>query len=333
MWPIGDKLKDSFPATIDKIRLDSAMDDFFFEPDSKHMKYTRAVLIVYDGQIIAERYRPGYSKDQKLLGWSMSKSVTGALIGILANKGLINIDSTPPIQGWEGQNARHSIKTKYLLQQVSGLKFEENYTKVSDATKMLYEKADMAAYAASNPLDTIPGTRFSYSSGNSNILSRVVRNITGEDKYHAFPYTELFYKLGMHHTIWEPDESGTYVGSSYVYASARDWARFGLFYLNNGFCQQERLLPEGWVTQSGTPGPAQNFDHYGFQFWLNIGKHGSENKVFPHVPDPMFYADGYDGQDVYIIPSKRLVIVRLGMTAGGDYHADRSLGLVLSSFR
>ena len=333
-WPMGDKLADSLPSNVDKARLQVAVDDFFAEPDKKHKKITRALLVVYKGQIIAERYAKPFSKDSRFLGWSIAKSVTSTLIGILVKEGLLKPDADAPVAAWStGNDPRHSITVKNLLQQVSGLHFAEDYSKSSDATIMLYQKADMAAFAASRKLDTMPGTRFRYSSGNSNLLSAIVRTTVKAD-YHAFPYTSLFYKLGMYHTVWEPDESGTYVGSSYLYASARDWARFGMLYLNNGYCNKEQLLPADWVSNSAMPLQVANFDHYGYQFWLNTGRKGGKGKKnYPHAPDDMYYADGYNGQNLFLMPSQDLLVVRLGMTTDGGYHADRSLKLLLDAIR
>lgn len=199
---------------------------------------------------------------------------------------------------------------------------------------MLYEKANMGMFAARLPLDTIPGKKFRYSSGNCNILSSYIRKDVGDEEYYSFPYVNLFYKIGMYNTLWETDASGTYVGSSYIYATARDWARFGLLYLNRGRCDGEQVLPEYWINQSKDPISAYNFDHYGFYFLLNTRrKKGRDNRFFPNVPDDMFYADGFEGQNIFIIPSMGMVIVRLGLTPNGEYYADKSLGLLMDCVR
>jgi CubicO group peptidase (beta-lactamase class C family) len=172
----------------------------------------------------------------------------------------------------------------------------------------------MGGYAASLPLKVTPGSDFYYSSGNSNILARIIRTTVGEKDYHAFPYKALFHKTGMYHTLLEPDASGTFVGSSFVYASARDYARFGLLYLNDGVFNGERILPEGWVRKTVTPGPGNEQKNYGYQFWLNgIDEHDPSKKEFPEAPADLFYADGYGGQRIYIIPSLQLVVVRMGL--------------------
>jgi len=243
----------------------------------------------------------------------MSKSITAALIGILVKRGKLNVNAPAPVPEW-ADNEKRKITLKNLLQQTTGIDFREVYSGPSEATNMLFKKGDMAAFAANLPLDREPGTKFRYSSGNSNILSRIIRQTVGENNYASFPYTELFYKTGMYNTVLEPDASGTFIGSSYSYATARDFARFGLLYLNGGKFNGEQILPENWMNESGQP-PAENeLKNYGYQFWLNgWDKNDKTKREFPDVPVDLFYADGYGGQFIYIIPSKKLVVVRLGL--------------------
>ena len=326
-WPMGDRVKDSFPTQVNKEKLQDAINSIFKEADTAKPIRTRAVIVLYDGKLIAEQYAPGFTKNTKLLGWSMTKSVTSALMGVLVRDGKLNIDNPAPVPEWhDAQDPRHEITLKNLLQQSSGLDLEENYAKSCDATIMLFKKADMGAYTASRPLKNKPGSFFYYSSGNSNILSRVIRQTIGDNEYHKFPYDSLFYKLGMYSAVLEPDESGTFVGSSYMYATARDWARFGLLYLNKGMYNNQRILTEDWVAQSAIPASASERKEYGFQFWLNAGK-----ADYPSAPTDMYYADGYEGQRVFVIPSKKLVVVRLGLTQHKNWDSDKFIGEVISS--
>lgn len=333
-WPMGDLVKDTLPSGLDTTALRKAIDDIFIERDTANPIHTRAVIVVYKGQLVGERYAPGFTKDTRLLGWSMTKSITGALIGLLVNDGRLKEDDPAPVPEWSNPaDPRHAITLKNLLQQSSGLTFEENYAHSSDATIMLYKRADMGAYTASHPLKDTPGSVWYYSSGNTNILSRIVRQIVGESRYHAFPYERLFSKLGMRSAVLEPDPSGTFVGSSYMYASARDWARFGLFYLNDGVSGHERLLPEGWVARSTQPAAAAPQGQYGYQLWLNAGtKNNPADRLYPHAPTDMFYADGHEGQYIFVIPSKQLVVVRLGLTEG-KFDGDGFLAEILQSIR
>lgn len=334
-WPMGDKLSSAIDSSIDFTRLKDAVNDIFIEKDTSKLIRTRAVVVVHNGNIVAEQYANGFTKDTKLIGWSMTKSIASALTGILVKKGKLNVDEPVPVAEWKDPNdPRHNITLKNILQQTTGLDFLEDYTKSSDATKMLFQKAAMGTYTASHEVKDKPGTIFYYSSGNTNLLSRIIRETVGENEYHAFPCKELFYKIGMYNTILEPDASGTFVGSSYSYGVARDWARFGLLYLNDGMYNGERILPEGWVKQSVTPSTVAKRGEYGYQFWLNAGeKNNPSNRLYPHCPTDMFCCDGYEGQYVFIIPSKNLVIVRLGLTQNNGFDADKFVANVVASIK
>ena len=282
--------------------------------NEKGQHEARAVVVLYDGKLQAEHYAPGFDRNSRMLGWSMAKSVTSALIGLLVKQGKLDVNKPAPVREWaDAKDKRHAITLKHLLQQTSGLDFEENYAKYSDATRMLFDRADMAAYTASRPMKVAPGTEFYYSSGNANILSRIVRQAVGDPNYYSFIYDSLFRKIGMHSAVMEPDASGTMVGSSYVFATARDWAKFGLLYYNNGMVNGQQLFSNDWVKKSLAPFAADKLQQYGYQFWLNgFNKENPSQKKFPAAPADMFYAGGYAGQNVFVIPSKKLVIVRLG---------------------
>jgi CubicO group peptidase (beta-lactamase class C family) len=311
-WPQGDKTTDSIPVHIDQPLLLQAISKAMQARAGNKPAFTRAVLVVYDGQIVGEQYAPGFDKHSVMLGWSVSKSLTAALIGILVKEGKLNPEAPAPVPEWKG-TPKEKILLKHLLQQTSGLSFKEDYANPSEATNMLFKKADMAAFTASRPLQHDPGTHFSYSSGNSNILSRIIRHTVGEQQYAAFPYQALFHRIGMYATLLEPDASGTYIGSSYSYATARDFARFGLLYYYNGVWNGEQILPSGWVKASLQPAPADKQQHYGYQFWLNGLSEDLQQRLYPDVPADMFYAAGYGGQNIYVIPSRKLVVVRLGL--------------------
>jgi CubicO group peptidase (beta-lactamase class C family) len=337
-WPMGDKIADdSFPSNINQTQLEDAINYLFIERDVTKLIRTRAVVVVYDRKLIAEQYAPGFTRRSKFLGWSMTKSIISALIGILVNNRKLNIDEPAPVPEWNNtDDPRHAITIKNLLQQTSGLNFKEDYYSKSDVTHMLFGASDMAAFAASRPLKNKPGTECYYTSGNTNILSRIIRHTVGENEYHSFPHRELFYKLGMNSFTMEVDASGTFVGSSYSWGTARDWARFGMLYLNNGVYNNERILSEDWIKQTITLGGSNAFGEYGFQFWLNTGKNNdSSTRRYPDVPADMFFTSGFDGQSVFIIPSKKLVVVRLGLTKTpeGEYGANEFLKQIISSIK
>ena len=331
-WPMGDKLCDTFPAAIDRLKLQSVIKKVFMEGDTILPVRTRAVIVVYDGQLIAEHYADGFSAKTKLAGWSMTKTVTGALIGILVKQGKLMVGTPAPVPEWQSAgDPRHVITIENLLQQRSGLDFDEIYYRASDATSMLFQKSDMAAFAASHPLKFQPGSVFHYSSGNSNILSGIIRQTIGDSLYVSFPYKELFYKLGIYSAVLEPDPSGTFVGSSYMYANARDWARLGLLFLHDGVINKERILPKNWVAKS-TMSMSSDKRGYGYQIWLNTGSDSSV-KHYPSAPADMFYADGFESQLIFVIPSKKMVIVRLGLTQHNNFNADQFLHDVLASIK
>lgn len=314
-WPYGQRVSDSFPVAIDKQKLDAGIDSAFIDNVPDYKKMTRAVVVIYDGKLIAEKYASGFNKDSRMQGWSMTKSITSTLIAMLVKEGKLDINKPAPVPEWkEESDPRHPITIKNLLQQSSGLDFLEDYAKSSDATRMLFQSKDMAAYTAARPLKDKPGSVFYYSSGNSNVLSRIIRQTVGDDNYYNFIYDSLFYKIGMYSALQEPDASGTIVGSSYTWATARDWAKFGLLFYNNGNWNGENLLPVGWIQEATTPATSSLRKEYGYQWWLNgVDENNPSQRLFPDVPADMFRASGYGGQGVYIIPSKKLVVVRLGL--------------------
>jgi CubicO group peptidase (beta-lactamase class C family) len=312
-WPVGDRSEDSIPAQVNRVALQQAIDHAMMATLNGKNAHTRAVVVVYDGQLVGEQYAPGFDRHTVMLGWSISKSLTSALIGILVKEGKLQLDAPAPVPEWKGTD-KANITLKHLLQQTSGLDFEEDYANPSEVTNMLFKEGDMAAYTAKLPLKHAPGTTFYYSSGNTNILSRIIRHTVGETAYPSFPYKALFHKIGMYSALLEPDASGTFIGSSYSYATARDFARFGLLYLNKGVWNGTPLLPAYWVEQSITPASADTLQQYGYQFWLNgIDAAHPSQRLYPDVPADMFYASGYGGQHIYIIPSRKLVVVRMGL--------------------
>ena len=300
-------------------QLEAAAGYAFTEPDPEKKARTRALLIIYDRKLVYEKYAPGFNQHSKLTGWSMAKSVTAALTGILVKEGKLQVDQRAAVPEWnDPEDPRHSITVQQLLQQTTGLAFEEDYTGPSEATTMLFKRGDMAKFAASVTLKTKPGETFRYSSGNTNILSRLIRHSVPANEYYSFPYKKLLHKIGMYESIMEVDGSGTFVGSSYMFATARDWARFGLLYYNDGVWNGERILPEGWVQQTRVRAPSAVTNQYGYQFWLNAGKpENPSDRTYPDVPVDLYFADGFEGQDVFIIPSRKVIIVRLALVRGG----------------
>lgn len=288
----------------------------FAEPDPRRPRRTRAVLILQHGRLLAERYAPGFDATTRFPGWSMSKSVLNALLGILVAEGRLALDDPIPVPEWSAAgDPRRAITLRHLLQMSSGLAFDEDYDNPrSDVIRMLYGRRDSAAYAAAKPLVSTPGSRFSYSTGTSAILSRLVAD-TAPEPWPHFAQRALFAPLGMASAVIEPDSAGTPGLASSVWARARDWGRFGQLYLQDGVWQGRRLLPEGWVAFSRTPAPADPLREYGAHFWIRVPHPDRLGAGRPHlVPADAFHAAGHGAQYVSILPSQGLVVVRLGLT-------------------
>ena len=294
--------------------LELVLDRAFAEPNPERSRRTRAVVVVQDGHIVAERYAPGFTKETPILGWSMTKTMMNALVGILVKEGRLAIDRPVPIPEWQDAgDPRHAITLDQMLRMSSGLEFDESaWNPVSDVTVMLLGTPDAGLYAAQKHLAAAPGTVWQYSSGTTNIISRAIRAVINDDaRYADFPRRALFDRLGMSSAVIETDPSGTFIGSSFGYATARDWARLGMLYVNDGVWEKERILPEGWVNYTHSPAPADPIKRYGAHVWLKVADGYSGNAV---LPGDAFHATGHAGQFVTMIPSARLVVVRLGLT-------------------
>jgi CubicO group peptidase (beta-lactamase class C family) len=319
-WPEGERACAQEAASGP---LSELIRDSFGEPDGRKLRRTRAVVVVQDGRILAERYAPGFGPTTPLPGWSMAKSVLNALVGILVGEGRLSIEGRSLLPEWAGLgDPRAEISLDDLLRMRSGLQFSEVYTDpLSDVTRMLFASPSAASFAAAKLLRCRPGTLWSYSSGTSNILSRVVRLAVekhGED-YLSYPRRALFERAGMLGAVLEPDAAGEFVCSSFLFAAARDWARFGLLYAQDGVWAGRRLLPEGWVSYSATPTPQSPGGRYGAHWWLKLTKDlGGDTAAARRIPADAFFALGHEGQTLTVIPSRRLVVVRLGLSVHVD---------------
>lgn len=321
-WPNGDLVKDTVYPEVDTLKLKSAV-DVAFDNSSSYQKRTAAVVVIYKGELIAEKYDKTreITPDTRLLGWSMTKSIINAIAGVLSKQGKLNVKAVAPIPQWLNDR-RRDITINDLMHMSSGLKWDENYGDVSPATDMLFRSADCYKVAIGAPFQKKTGTEWNYSSGTTNILSGIMRSLIGNDKiYYEFPYREIFNKIGITSMIMETDAAGYFVGSSYGYATARDWARFGLLYYNDGVWKGDTILPKGWVRYTTTPVAASKGE-YGAQFWLN------KSKNMPDAPEDMFSCEGHHGQRVFIIPSRNLIVVRLGFSEKGFSHNDFLKGIL-----
>lgn len=297
-----------------------------FDKEGAFIKKTRSLLVIYNNQIIAEKYAPGFTKETKLLGWSMTKSLTGTIVGILEKQGKINVNQHNLFKEWE-QDTRSKITIHDLLQMNSGLAWVEDYNTISDITKMLFLEKDMSQIQLQKSFVGEPNNSWNYSSGTTNLISKFIRNqFKTHQQYLDFWYDALIDKIGMHSMILETDLSGNYVGSSYGWATTRDWAKLGLLYLHDGNWNGEQLLNTSWIDYTTTPTNGSN-GAYGAHFWLNAGG------VYPDAPRDLYSCNGYQGQHIFIIPSKNLVIVRMGLTEAPEFDFNSLLKEITGSIK
>lgn len=325
-FPYGElKPQDTTFSNVDYDKLNKVVANAFDKND-EDTKRTRSVLVIYKDKIIAEKYAPGFDKNSVILGWSMTKSITGTVFGILQKQRNYDIYKPAPIPEWQNDN-RSNITTNDLLHMNSGLEWEEQYDIICDATKMLFHDEDMTRSQLIKPFAFKPNTHWNYSSGTSNLLSGILRKqFKTHQEYLDFWYSELIDKIGMHSMIVETDMAGNYVGSSYAWATTRDWCKFGLLYLHKGNWNGEQLFNEDWAKYVATP-TNNSEGRYGAHFWVNAGG------FYPDVPRDMYSCNGFQGQKVVIIPSKDLVIVRMGLTGDADFDFNSLLKEIVASVK
>jgi CubicO group peptidase (beta-lactamase class C family) len=298
--------------------LKAALDHAFEEPPEPPLRRIKAVVVVRDGRVIAERYAAGIGIDTQLLGYSMTKSVVSALIGIMTKQGLTSPSLPAPIAEWRGaSDPRREIEVGHLLRMTTGLALDETNSGFDPSSQTIFLHGDMAGFAVQAPLIAPPGTRWNYSSATTMILAKVIRDaVGGPEQTLSYAWRELFNPLGMRHVTLEFDASGTLQSSTYMFASARDWARFGLLYLNDGVIAGKRILHEDWVDYSA----AATLDtDYGAGFWTNRSEHErAKARVRAGIPRDAYFASGDLGQRIVIIPSQQMVVVRLGDSVAPD---------------
>ncbi|XOV88030.1 MAG: serine hydrolase domain-containing protein [Pseudomonadota bacterium] len=322
-WPLGSEV--TLPTSVDGIDQDAvkrAINSAFDDIEEGQDIQTRAALVVFRGQIIAEKYGEGFDATMPQLGWSMTKTVTNLLTGMLVGDGVLAVNAPAPVPLWQAKgDPRGSITLHNLLQMSSGLAFSEVYTagSMSDVILMLYDTGATGSFAAAKPLEHAPDSHWSYSSGTTNIISMILRSrFASQQSYFNFPRERLFNPLGMASAVIEPDAAGVFVGSSYMYATPRDWAKIGLLLLQDGVWNGQRLLPAGWVDYTLTPANAAPRGRYGAQIWLNAGT-AADPADLPDetLPPSTYYLSGFEGQNVVVIPEHELIVVRMGLTSRG----------------
>ncbi len=311
-WPLGSKMtvNEKVNAVIQKDELTGPG--------------VRAVAVISHGHLIAQRYAPGFSADTPLIGWSMTKTVNAALVGLQVGAGKLSLEQDHIWPADKTSGGREKIRLADLLAMSSGLEFNEEYGEVSDVTRLLYLEPDMAGFVYNKPLQHPVGSVWNYSTGTSVFLSRLWQQSVGADSL-SFPRTHLFGPLGMSSAFIEADERGTITGGSYMYATAQDWARFGQFLLQDGVWNGQRLLPEGYVEMMHSPAPASHGKYGRGQLWLegpeakDTGPDANADTPY-HLPADIYWLLGHDGQIIAIVPSLQLVVVRLGLTPDQLYY-------------
>ena len=317
-WPTRAWPEAELGAGVDRAAFEVAQADLFAVRDPSPVPDTRALLVVQGGAIVFERYTEGFGTDTRFQSWSMAKSVTQALVGVLHGQELIEIEQPVGLAAWsEAEDPRAALTVDHLLHMSTGLDNADGGSEpTSFVAQLLFGPAavDMPEFAADVPLVHAPGTHWAYSTATSVLLADVVSRTLGggEERMRSFMSEALFAPLGMRSAVPEFDASGHFVGGAYVYASARDWARFGYLYLRDGRWENGRVLPEGWVDYTRTPAPVANNGTYGAHFWLNEEPVGEQWSPLPGGPRSVFVASGNNGQLVIVVPTRDLVVVRLG---------------------
>lgn len=326
-YPYGNlPQRDTVFSSVDYNLLKKAVENAF-DKSGEENKKTRSLLVIYKDQILAEKYAPGFDAQTPILGWSMTKSITSTIYGILQKHGRIDINKQTGIEAWKN-DGRSAITYNDLLQMNSGLEWDEDYNDLSDVTRMLYLADNMGEVQMNKPMVGKINESWNYSSGTSNLLAGPLlrKYFPDQQSYLNFWYEELLDKIGMHSAQIETDLTGNFVGSSYAWANTRDWGKFGLLYLHEGNWNGEQIFEPSWAKYVATPTNGSN-GRYGGHFWLNAGG------IYPDAPRDLFSANGFQGQMVFIIPSKQMVIVRTGLTEDPEFDFNLMLKEILQSIR
>jgi CubicO group peptidase (beta-lactamase class C family) len=302
-WPRGSAAPGATPPALAKVLADA-----FVEPDGDNAGdlRTRAVVVVHRGRLVAERYADGITASTPLIGWSMSKTVTAALAGIAMARTDLDLDIDHLLPQWQSDsNPKSRIPFASLLEMTDGLDYNEDYGTVTDTTEMLYGAGNAIDYLAGMDLKSEPGSVWAYSSGANMLVMGTMRTFLPVDSWTSFPRTALFGPIGMTSAVFETDPSGTFMGPSWLNATARDWARFGLLIQQKGLWDGDQVLPVGWVDTMMEPVAASNGQYSKGDIWLETGS---------RVPPDTLWVLGHDGQTIAIVPSLELIVVRMGMT-------------------
>ena len=320
----------------------TALQSYTFPPRNDQTRdgvRTDALLVIRDGQAVFERYAAPNTADTPHLTWSISKSVLATVLGVAQGEGRFTLDD-PVARFYPPMQSHPNVRIADLLHWASGLDWQEDYEYAplkSSVVAMLYTRgrADMAGFTAAHGVAAAPGERFLYSSGDSNLLAAALRQMVGPEAYADYPWQALFEPLGIRQAVWERDAQGTFVGSSYLYMTARELARIGQLMLDDGRWQGRQLLPASWVAfnrepfdkAAASPGEAMPGGHW----WLNRAAPG-QPLPWPDAPAQTFAALGHWGQALYVLPEQKLVVVRYADDRDGSFQHNTLLRHVLAAF-
>lgn len=320
-WPLGDQVSKPLSDPVQAVLADPALAG----PDM------RAVIVVKDGRIIGERYGEGFSETVPLMGWSMTKTVTAALVAVRIAEGKLGYDQDRLFPDWTDDRAR--IKVSDLLAMQSGLDLEETYGDVNDVTRMLFLQPDQARFVTAKTLEAKPGVKWEYTTGSAVLLTRIWMNTFADQKEAlAYPRNALFSRIGMSSAVMEADEIGTFSGGSLMYATARDWAKFGLLLADGGIWNGDQILPGEFIARVSTATDLSDRVYTGALAWKEAS--GERKGGSFDIPPDTYWAVGHDGQSMAIVPSEHLVVVRLGLTPSwAKYRPERLLEKVVVAAR
>lgn len=333
-WPMGDAPStEPWPANLDRTKMQAAVDLAFADPAG----LTAAMVVLHKGQIVGERYLPGITKDTQLESWSMGKSLTATLVGLVIKDGAFSLDDPAPVPDWRRPgDPRGAIRVRDVMHMASGLSFTGQDDRWMDPTWQYHDHffiyagaVDAFKYAISSPVEFAPNTVGRYRNSDPMTLGFLVRQHAEKNGgvYLTYPQRALFDKIGIRRQVLEPDPWGNFLLSGYDYGTARNWARLGLLYLRDGVWNGQRLLPEGFVTFVSTPAPAWAQPEYGGQFWINgTGRW--------NLPRDAYFMSGAGGQHTFVVPSHDLVVVRMGHHRGapvGSKLLNQSLAAIVAT--
>jgi CubicO group peptidase (beta-lactamase class C family) len=322
LWPLGNKVEAGQVAVQEKL-------EALLAADNAAGLQTRALLVVKGGRVIAETYASGLDHTSKLIGWSMSKSFNALMVGNMEMRGLIDPAKKPLFAAWADDD-RAAISLDDMMHMASGLDLSEVYAPGMPVTEMLFTAHDSTAVGVAVELVKKPGSYYDYSSGTSNLMARLVFDAAGGtiDSSLDNLHTQFVRPMGLTDFVMETDPMGVFLGSSFMMASARDWARMGQLMLNRGELNGSRIVTEDWVARALTPNNTENKKAYGYQFWLN---YGGDTPRWPDLPVDAYAALGSREQVTMAIPSEDMVIVRLGWAMDGTYPVSKNFAEIIKA--